>query len=166
MRYENNYVIPEHSNPGLVGLGRRSREHKPSREDLREAESQLREFGYLDGVTEHDLRRLAEHACPFSYPAQWTVIAQGTVPDRCLMIVEGSVSFRRTGEVMGNAGRGALIGLDDALAHRTARMTVVSDEPLKGIAVETAVIRDVLSVPASVSAAAAPTIRAPRPAFS
>jgi CRP-like cAMP-binding protein len=166
MRYVNNYEIPEHSNPNLVGLGRRSREHKPSREDLREAELRLREFGYLDGVSDEDLHRLAENACPFTYPAQWTVIKQGTVPDRCLMIVEGSVRFHRAGEVMGTAGRGALIGLDDALAHRTARLSVVSDAPLTGVAVETTMLREILTVPAEAGGASAPVVGViPRPAL-
>ena len=146
MHYEN-YVI-EDEIQHLVGLAHHRRFHRPTRAYLRVAEAQLRASGYLDGVSAHDLRRLAEHACQFSYPAHWTVIAEGTVPDRCLMLMEGTVSYRHRGEVIGSAGSGMILGLDDAAAHRAARSTIVSEEPLTGIAVETAMLLDVLNTPA------------------
>ena len=147
MKYEN-YVI-EDEIQHLVGIAHHRRERKPSRAYLRLAEAQLRASGYLEGVSARDLRRLAEHACQFSYPASWTVIAEGTVPDRCLMLMEGTVSYRHRGEVIGSAGHGTILGLDDAAARRAARATIVSEEPLTGIAVETTMLLEVLNTPVS-----------------
>lgn len=145
MQYEN-YVI-ESEIQHLVGLAQHRRERRPSRAYLRHAEAQLRASGYLDGVSAQDLRRLAEHACQFAYPAHWTVIAEGTVSDRCLMLMEGTVSYRHRGEVIGSAGYGTILGLDDAVAHRSARATIVSEEPLTGIAVDTTRLLEVLNTP-------------------
>jgi CRP-like cAMP-binding protein len=161
VRYEN-YDVPDNMKP-LMGLARRHHpRHHHTHAQIREASAELRP-ALFSQFTEAELRDIARAGSPFSYPANWAVVAQGSASDVCLLIVEGSARLLRAHETVAEIGAGGVIGMADALDGRFASASVVTNEPMHGIAVEAALLLRIVAHRPAHAAALHATVAVPAP---
>lgn len=142
MHYDN-YDIAE-ADKRLVGIARRRFGAKETRRQRRIVANQLLDTGLFSHLSDTDMAHLAAAAHEFAYPSHWTVLAAGTVPDLALLVLGGSATYGVEGSAMGSAGPGSVVGLLEAIERRPARMSLISDVPLRGVALDPRILSHAL----------------------
>lgn len=107
--------------------------------------NQLLDTGLFSHLSEAQLAHLTEHAHEFTYPAQITMLAAGAIPHLALVILGGSAHHCENGRVVGTVGHGSVVYLEEAVTGRRARYSLVSEVPVRGVAVKAALLTAALT---------------------
>ncbi|MGN6162049.1 MAG: hypothetical protein ACTHOG_10165 [Marmoricola sp.] len=161
MHYDN-YDVAE-GDKRLIGIAARHFVTRETRRQRRILANQLLDTGLFGHLTDSELAHLSAEAHEFSYPSHWTVLPVGTVPDLALILLSGSATYGVGGSAVGTAGPGSVVGLVEAIEARPTRMSLTSDVPLRGVAIDPQIVSRALR-PAVSLAPAASAVLVPAPA--
>jgi len=162
MRYHD-YDIADH-HKDYVGLAYLHLASRAPRRQRRILANRLLDTGLFSHLTEHALMHLASEAHEFSYPSHWTVLAAGNVPDLALLLLGGSATYSADGQPVGSAGPGTIVGLMEAIEGRPTRMSLISDVPLCGVAIDPQILSRALQPAIDVAARSTGSTLQPAPA--
>lgn len=110
--------------------------HQHTQRGRRTLANQLLDTGLFSHLSEAQLARLTQDAQEFTYPAHVTMLAEGATPELALVILGGAAEQRANGQVVRTIGHGSVVYLQEASAGSRARCSLVSEVPVRGVAVD------------------------------
>lgn len=102
----------------------------------RELLGRLRSTSLLIDCPVEDCAAFAAVAAPFSVPAHWAFVREGSPADSCYLLLEGSVGVFRGRQRIATLGPGELIGEMAFFGGGQRRATVASTSRLRGLRVD------------------------------
>jgi len=78
-----------------------------------------------------DISAIVEAATYHTVPDGWAIIAESTPADKAYLILSGTVSIRRGGEEIAQAGAGDIVGEMALVDHKLRSATVIALTPLE-----------------------------------
>lgn len=101
-----------------------------SREEAKRISDLARANRFKD-FTDDEINTVINAANYHTVPDGWAIIAESTSADKAYLILSGTVSIRRGGEEIAQAGAGDLVGEMALVDHKLRSATVVALTPLE-----------------------------------
>lgn len=86
----------------------------------------LRQVPRLSGLSDKELKKVAEAGTRVHLPAHWSLMSETTPADKAYVILSGEVAIRQRGETVATVGPGSVIGEVGIMEHRLRTAGVVS----------------------------------------
>jgi len=89
----------------------------------------LKKLPRFGGLSDADMRKIAEAGRIVTVPERWSMIWEGSPPDQVYLIVEGRVSVTKSGEEIAQLEAGHIVGEMSQAEHmlRTATVTALTE---------------------------------------
>ncbi len=102
-----------------------------ARSDSSATADRLRSVDRFSGLSDADLKKLAEAGKLVHLPAQWSLMSETTPADKAYVLLSGEVAIRKNGETVATVGPGSVIGEVGILEKRLRTAAVVSQTELE-----------------------------------
>ncbi len=102
-----------------------------ARSDSSATADRLRSVDRFSGLSDADLKKLAEAGKLVHLPAQWSLMSETTPADKAYVLLSGEVAIRKDGETVATVGPGSVIGEVGILEKRLRTAAVVSQTELE-----------------------------------
>lgn len=93
----------------------------------------LERLNRLEALSNEDLKKVVDAGRHVFLPADWSLIWEKTPADKAYLIIDGTVSVRKSGEEIATLGAGDVIGEIAIVEHKLRSASVVSTSPLEVI---------------------------------
>ena len=91
----------------------------------------LKELPRFRGLSDPEMRQIAEAGTVVTVPAHWSMISEGAPPDQVYLIMEGRVSVTSGGKELAQLEPGHLVGEMSLHEHSLRTATVTALTPLE-----------------------------------
>lgn len=104
---------------------------------MRHSKDEAKRIGELARVdrfkdfSDAEIAAVVEAAAYHTVPEGWAIIAESTPGDKAYLILSGTVSVRRGGQEIAQAGAGDIVGEMALIDHKLRSATVVALTPLE-----------------------------------
>jgi CRP-like cAMP-binding protein len=118
---------------------------------MRHSKDEAKRIGELARVdrfkdfTDAEIAAVVEAANYHTVPDGWAIIAEHTPGDKAYLILSGTVSVRRGGEEIAQAGAGDIVGEMALVDHKLRSATVVAVTPLEVLNFTSDIVDDLQS---------------------
>jgi len=96
-----------------------------------DALDRLRSLDRFSGLSDAELKKVAEAGKVVHLPGQWSLMSETTPADKAYVLLSGEVSIRKGGDTIATVGPGAVIGEVGILEKRLRTAAVVSESELE-----------------------------------
>jgi len=86
----------------------------------------LQQVGFFDGLSDAEVKKVAQAGTVTTVPANWAVISEQTPADKAYIVLDGELSVRQKGQEIARMGPGDVIGEIGIVEHRLRTASVVS----------------------------------------
>lgn len=93
--------------------------------------SELARLDRFKDFTDTEIAAVVDAATYHTVPDGWAIIAESTPADKAYLILSGTVSVRRGGEEIAQAGAGDIVGEMALVDHKLRSATVIALTPLE-----------------------------------